>query len=226
MERLDWREFEVLSKTFFERELSTTLLEHIPLTLPTGEKHKFDLVSSDEQTVIECKSFTWTKSGNYPSGKVAEAQRAIDLLRRCRPKQKIICFQDHVGPEGTFVEVFVRRNKHAVSGIEVWRYLESKFALYSNFPLGPEGDATAISRVVTDSILETFKTRPNSTHLMFPTGVLAESLKVNVEELGNAAVEICERLRRLGMQASFDGKHFDVQTGVLGGTERWSRRFD
>lgn len=133
MNRLDWREFEKCSRLFFEAELHVRLLERMPLPLSTGENHKFDLTSSDELIAIECKSHTWTRSGNYPSAKVSDAQRSIELLHKCRANRKIIVFQDDIGPAGSLVEVFVRRNRALLAGIEVWRLVESGFEKFVDY---------------------------------------------------------------------------------------------
>src|ERR1700756_401594 len=133
LHRLTWREFEKNAKSFFEANLHITLLEHMPLPLSTGENHKFDLVSSDETTAIECKSYTWTKSGNYPSAKISEAKRSIDLLHKSTARRKIIVFQDDLGPQGSLVQVFVRRNRALLAGIEVWRLKDRKFEVFGNY---------------------------------------------------------------------------------------------
>src|SRR6267378_708246 len=133
MNRLQWRDFEKLARSFFESELRVTLLEQMPLPLTTGESHKFDLASSDERILIECKSHTWTQSGNYPSAKATDAQRSIELLHKSTADRKIIVFQDDPGPKGSLVEVFVRRNRPLLAGIEVWRLVEGKFQKFADY---------------------------------------------------------------------------------------------
>lgn len=50
----------------FERE--------VPLLLgDPPRRHKFDLASTDRKWVVECKNFTFTTSGNIPSGKLDTA---------------------------------------------------------------------------------------------------------------------------------------------------------
>ena len=149
MKRLDWHEFEKRAKSFFESELRVKLLDQMPLPLSTGENHKFDLTSSDERIAIECKSHTWTKSGNYPSAKVSDAQRTIELLRKCRAKRKIIVFQDDLGHRGSLVEVFVRRNRLLLAGIEVWRLLDGRFEKFVDY-----SDESQLSGVLATNVLE------------------------------------------------------------------------
>jgi len=38
---------------------------------------KFDIVSKDRSVVIECKCFTWTKSGGTPHGKMKSISEAV-----------------------------------------------------------------------------------------------------------------------------------------------------
>lgn len=134
MTRLPWHEFEKRSKSFFEADLGEALHEQMPVPLTTGEVHKFDLASRDETVVIECKSYTWTRpGGNYPSGKVSETQRCIGLLQKCAAARKIIVFQDDVARRGSLVEVFTRRNRQLLTGIEVWRLLDGRFEKFADY---------------------------------------------------------------------------------------------
>ncbi len=146
--RLTWREFERSAKSFFEQELQLTLLEHMPLPLSSGENHKFDLTSQDEGIAIECKSHTWTKSGNYPSAKVSDAQRSIELLHKSAAKRKIIIFQDDIHSEDSLVEVFVRRNRSLLAGIEVWRLANGKFEKFVDYSEHRKLPATRNTKVL------------------------------------------------------------------------------
>lgn len=131
--RFNWRDFEKHAKAFFQKELNVEFLEHMPLPLSSGGHHKFDLTSPDETIVIECKSHTWTKSGRYPSAKVSDVQRSIELLHKCTAKRKIIVFQDDFHDSASLVEVFVRRNRALLAGIEVWRLANGKFSKFVDY---------------------------------------------------------------------------------------------
>src|ERR1700674_397828 len=100
MPRLHWKEFERLTGEHFEKEFDTRLFPQWPVRLKNGQAHKFDFSSEDERIVVQCKSLTWTKSGNYPSGKVAEAQRAIHMLQESNAHRKIIAFDDDFNQKG------------------------------------------------------------------------------------------------------------------------------
>ncbi len=131
MSRLSWKDFERLAGEFFANESGIRLLPQWPVHLKNGMTHKFDFSSENERFVLQCKSLTWTKSQYYPNGKVAEAQRAIHMLQESNALRKIVVFDDHLNQKGqSFVEVFVRRNKDSLSGVEVWRHHDGKFELY------------------------------------------------------------------------------------------------
>ena len=58
------------------------------LQIGPNKYHNFDLVSEDGNIVVECKSYTWTESGNFPSAKISTAVEAIFYLSRIRAKRK------------------------------------------------------------------------------------------------------------------------------------------
>ena len=81
------------------------------------------MVSEDGDIVVECKSYTWTKSGNFPSAKISTAVEAIFYLSRIRPKKKIFVFQDDFNNRGeSLVDTFVKRYDGVLDDIEVWAY--------------------------------------------------------------------------------------------------------
>ena len=56
------------------------LLDHpIPIGSPPKEHH-FDLASQDLRYVGECKSYSWTESGNVPSAKMGFVNEAVFYL--------------------------------------------------------------------------------------------------------------------------------------------------
>jgi hypothetical protein len=214
MDRATWREFERIAKSFFEQELSKPLLEQIPLKLRTGEVHKFDLISDDEQIVIECKNHTWTKSGNYPSAKVIDAQRSIELLHKCPANRKIIVFHDHQGPKETLVAVFVRRNKPLLAGIEVWRYLNCSFEKYAAFPSKSDDEPSAIVRTVVEDIQDSFAANPSSTCLNISVLGLSQHLNLEARDIRIQAPEVCTEMNKIGMTTTFDGTQFFIRRGI------------
>lgn len=124
--RYDWREFQEVTRRFFEKEATCGLAEEVSIELPGGT-HRFDLVSLDRTVVVECKSYTWTKSGKRPSAKWEAAQRACVLLTQAKTLRRILVFQDDVIDGKSLAKAFVRLNSRLIADIEVWRYIEGSF---------------------------------------------------------------------------------------------------
>ena len=84
--------------------------------------HKFDLVSADGEIIIECKCYTWTKTWNVPSAKLATLDEAI-LYMRCVPYEakKVIVMSRAYNPKNgyTLAEYFVERKGHLLGDISV-----------------------------------------------------------------------------------------------------------
>ena len=129
MPRRDWRAFQDRAKSFFEREVDMELDVEVEIILPDGRAHRFDLVSRDRDVAIECKSYTWTKTGNEPSAKLAQARNDAEMLRSLSVKRKIIVFEDDLRPRDgkSLAELFRRWNGVYLFGVEVWRYLPDQF---------------------------------------------------------------------------------------------------
>ena len=126
--RLDWRDFQEACRRFFEREFGETLAEEVTIELKSGA-HRFDLAALDRSAFIECKSYTWLKSGKRPSAKWAQAQMACRQLMEVSAKRKILAFQDDTVGGKSLAHEFVRLNKLLIIGIEVWRYWEGRFEM-------------------------------------------------------------------------------------------------
>lgn len=124
--RLDWRSFQEAARRFFESEYSANLAEEVTLDLPSGS-HRFDLASLDKSILIECKSYTWTKSGKRPSAKWEAAQRTCGLLAEAKAARKILAFQDDLLGDKSLAREFARLNPSKLFDIEVWRYWKGAF---------------------------------------------------------------------------------------------------
>lgn len=65
------REFEEAARLFFE---NTGIPLNPAFSVPVGTRikkcHKFDLGSENPPILVECKSYTWTETGNSPSAKI------------------------------------------------------------------------------------------------------------------------------------------------------------
>ncbi len=84
--------------------------------------HKFDLVSSDEKIIIECKCYTWTVSGNVPSAKLATLDEAVLYLCNVNiPARKIIAMKRDWSEKRkkTLAEYFLEKKGHLMGDISV-----------------------------------------------------------------------------------------------------------
>jgi hypothetical protein len=104
-------------------------LQEVELHLPDGQSHRFDLVSQDHSVLIECKSYTWTSGGKEPAAKLNYAKTDARLLGAAPAKIKILVFEDDLHPATgkSLAELFVRRKRDWLRGVEVWRYLSGSF---------------------------------------------------------------------------------------------------
>jgi len=113
------------------------------LQIGPNKYHGFDLVSEDRNIVVECKSYTWTGSDNFPSAKISTAVEATFYLTRIRTKKKILVFQDDFNSTGeSLADTFVRRYNGVLDDIEVWAYNAGK---------SPEKDYIRIVRTPKDN---------------------------------------------------------------------------
>lgn len=108
------------------------LLEYPILIGNPPKEHRFDLVADDQSIIIECKSYTWTKSWNVPSAKLAALDEAILYMRCIAPSysaRKIIvmdrAFNNKTGE--TLAEYFVRRKGHLLADTEVMELDENGY---------------------------------------------------------------------------------------------------
>ena len=75
------REFQEKVKEAMEARYNIAFHNEHPVPIGNPPKdHKFDLVSDNHRYLVECKRYTWTKSGNIPSGKMASLNLAVFYL--------------------------------------------------------------------------------------------------------------------------------------------------
>lgn len=89
----DWQAFQTRAELHFETLLGLTLAEQVERSLPDGQVHRFDLGSEEGSVLIECKSYTWTKSGNEPAAKLNHAKTDALTLKASTAKRKILVFR-------------------------------------------------------------------------------------------------------------------------------------
>jgi len=75
------REFQKLAEDLLSNHFGISFQLDHPLDIGYPPKqHRYDLVSNDSLYVCECKNFSWTKSDNVPSAKMATVNEAVFLL--------------------------------------------------------------------------------------------------------------------------------------------------
>ena len=87
--------------------------------------HSFDAVSEDRKIIAECKSYTWTKTGNVPSAKLATLNETILYLSKApNDSEKIIVLKRdlHETKKESLAEYFVRLHYHLLEDICVMEY--------------------------------------------------------------------------------------------------------
>ena len=75
-ERLHHKAFEYRVSEYLQNKFGQRFYEQ-NMQIGPDKYHNFDLVSEDRAIVVECKSYTWTESGNFPSAKISTAVEAI-----------------------------------------------------------------------------------------------------------------------------------------------------
>ena len=106
------RDFENKVKQVLERKYSKEKFEKKFIKIGVPPKlHEFDLVSKYGNIIVECKKYSWTKSGGIPYAKKAYLNEAV-LYLSLAPKntKKIIVLSksSHFKRKESFAEYYVR----------------------------------------------------------------------------------------------------------------------
>ena len=119
-------DFELAAKVFFEKDGLILNRDH-RVEIGFGAKKKerrFDLGSDDPSVLIECKSHTWTASGNSPSAKLTVWNEAM-LYFHLAPShyRKILFALKSIRHGQTLAAYYVRCHEHLIpSGVEIWEH--------------------------------------------------------------------------------------------------------
>ena len=114
-------DFRDIAKRALEQELNTILEPEQKLFIGTpGKEHAFDLASKDQSIVIECKNYTWTKTGRVPSAKISTINEAVLYFSFLDENtQKILCLMKSEHPERkeTLAEYYAHTYDHLLRDI-------------------------------------------------------------------------------------------------------------
>jgi hypothetical protein len=121
------QEFEKAAKNFFSTK-GLFLKKNISIDIGINSKkpHKFDLGNLDEKVLVECKSHTWTESGNVPSAKMTTWDQAMYFFYAAPARYRKIFFvlKDYsLKRQETLANYYIRTKSHLIpKDIEIWEF--------------------------------------------------------------------------------------------------------
>jgi len=121
------RRFQEHCKTLLESRFGRSLENEVRITLSEGQSRIFDLVTTERDIVVECKAYTWTKSGNTPSAKITHLREAVVLLNSLpEPVNVYLTIKKDVHPirKETLATYFVRLNQSLLKRTNVFEIAE------------------------------------------------------------------------------------------------------
>lgn len=134
MARRDGKAFQAIAREHFQKDFAIKLVREFTVRLDDGQTHRFDLGSEQGDILIDCKSYTFTKTGNEPAAKLNHAKTDALLLRASHAQRKLLVFDDDVHPKkGSLAALFERRNRVWLADVEVWRHWQGRFERVSPF---------------------------------------------------------------------------------------------
>jgi hypothetical protein len=121
------REFEDASHIFFESSGIKLTRDFVaPVGFRVKKNKKFDLGSDDPPILVECKSYTWTSSGNSPSAKIRGMNEAMLLFSVAPPHfRKILFVLKHTHPRSgvSLATHYVKNQGHLIGpNVEIWEF--------------------------------------------------------------------------------------------------------
>jgi len=116
-------EFEASAAKALDREFGYSLRRGFKLGIGSPAKpHEFDLGSTHDQVLAECKRVTWTATGNNPSAKITSLREAAFYLRLAPgawTRLLVLEYSAHPKRTESLACHFVRLNSHLLGGIGV-----------------------------------------------------------------------------------------------------------
>ena len=126
------KDFESSVRLALEKLYKMHFLEK-PINIGNPPKfHKFDAVSEDGKIVVECKSYTWTESGNIPSAKMATLNEAVFYLSNIPKgiKKIIVLKKDYCSKRKiSLAEYYLKTHNHLLQNISILEFDLENMAL-------------------------------------------------------------------------------------------------
>jgi len=124
------REFEDAVQSYFESQgitLARAFAVPVGHQCRTKKRHRYDLGSENPPILVECKAFTWAKSGKRPSAKIRSLNEAMFLFHLAPAHyRKLLVILRHMHPrrsEDSLAAHYIRTQSHLVpEGIEIWQF--------------------------------------------------------------------------------------------------------
>jgi hypothetical protein len=124
-------DFEALTYEYFNKQFPSLKK---PFLVPIGhiekKEHKFDMGCPGQKVIIECKSHTWTESGNMPSAKVTTWDQAmLYFFLAPRGYRKIFVVKHDANPKTgeSLCAYYLRTHPHVIPDeVEFWEVDESE----------------------------------------------------------------------------------------------------
>lgn len=121
------REFEEAAHIFFEASgIKLTRGFIAPVGFKVKRNKKFDLGSAHPPILVECKSYTWTATGNSPSSKIRAMNEAMLVFSVAPPEYRKILFvlkHLHLRSKVSLASHYVKNQGHLIGpGVEVWEF--------------------------------------------------------------------------------------------------------
>ena len=121
------RDFEIAAQDYFRKKgISLQRGHSVQIGVSRKKNRKFDLGSDDPPVLVECKSHTWTSSGNVPSAKITVWNEAmyLFLLAPMRFQKVLFVLRDfNEGRSESLAEYYVRNYSHLIpDNVEIWEY--------------------------------------------------------------------------------------------------------
>ncbi len=124
-------DFEDLVQAFFISQ-GITVKKNIPILIGINKNkksHRFDLGNETDNLIIECKSHTWTESGNVPSAKITTWDQAMFYFLACPEgyRKVFMVLRDFSSKRNeTLCEYYLRTKAHLIpDDVEIWEFDQS-----------------------------------------------------------------------------------------------------
>jgi hypothetical protein len=118
-------EFELAAQAFFiQTGIHLTSNFEAPVGYKIKKSHRFDLGSDVPPVLVECKSLTWTQSGNTPSSKIKSMNEVMLLFSVCpQHYRRILFLLKHMRGDESLASYYIRTQGHLIGpNVEVWEF--------------------------------------------------------------------------------------------------------